>query len=282
MQYHELIFGKPLGDWYVDDKALPVEDFVAMPFTCLKGGSGDSVRREGSRVIKQGKSAKMQFDWYKLVEEICPSVVPHTPKAYEFTVDTLYMQFVEASPANLLPASFLFIIEYIDNLSLCVKVNPSCDMEKYCENFLHHIDSPWTRSVQKEILRLSDVFKKHTSFCHGDPTLSNCLITEDSYYLIDPNYKDDYNSYLVDFAKLRMSLNGFEERIILHTDEKHVLYEQALAAFDKILAKRGILRLVKLLEITCWIRLYNFKTGKDREYAECRSKTLWREYLNER
>ena len=274
--YHELIFGKPLGDWYVDDKALTVSDFVDMPFYELKGGSGESIRREGNRVIKQGKSSKMQNDWYKVAKR---SVYAknHIPEIYGFTVDTLYMQYIESVNANTDPKRFWDIIRFVESI-IGIPEKTNFNLSKYCSNILSHVDEEWTRDLCGAILRKEEDFRKHVSFCHGDPTLANCLISTDSFYVIDPVYKDDFNSYLVDFSKLRMSLNGFEENLNLHTDKLREEYKAALSQFDEYLSGVGILPEVKLLEIANWVRLYNFRKGEEREYAYNKAKTLWKEY----
>ena len=43
VEYDELIFGKPLGDMYVDDKAINVNDFINQDFKILNGHSGYKV-----------------------------------------------------------------------------------------------------------------------------------------------------------------------------------------------------------------------------------------------
>ena len=48
------------------------------------------------------------------------------------------------------------------------------------------------------------------SFYHGDLTLSNVIKRGYDLVLIDPNYKDDYRSYILDLAKIRQSLHDYE------------------------------------------------------------------------
>ena len=276
VKFHELIFGKPLADWYVDDKSLPVEDFVSAPFYELKGGSGESVRREANRVLKTGKSSKMQYDWYSKVKDH-PQISAHIPEIYGFTVDTLYMEYIESSNAQSDPSNFVHIVKFIESLS-DLKMNTHCNLAKYCNNILAHVNEDWTRAVCDKIMSLEKELKSHESFCHGDPTLANCLLTADNFYIIDPVYKDDFNSYLIDFSKLRMSLNGFEENLNLHSQHLASEYLSALQQFDEYLSSKGILHLVKLLEIANWIRLHNFRKGEEQEFAYNKSKFLWETY----
>ena len=67
VKYDELIFGKPLGDWYIDDKGMSVKDFLKADFYELKGGSNSSIRRELNKVIKTAKNSQSQYAWYKYV-----------------------------------------------------------------------------------------------------------------------------------------------------------------------------------------------------------------------
>ena len=53
VQYDELIFGKPLGDMYIDDKAMNVREFLSQEFCSLSGHSGYSVTRIGNIVKKE-------------------------------------------------------------------------------------------------------------------------------------------------------------------------------------------------------------------------------------
>ena len=72
VKFHELIFGKPLADWYVDDKSLPVEDFVSAPFYELKGGSiygsseyfkfSSNIDKDISKIILSSLSGSTGFD----------------------------------------------------------------------------------------------------------------------------------------------------------------------------------------------------------------------------
>ena len=275
--YHKLIFGKPLGDWYVDDRSLSVSDFVKMPFVELKGGSGESVRREGDLVLKTGKSSKMQYDWYKKVNSSGSCAALHIPEVYGFTVDTVYMKYVSGIPANQTPENFSSIVKFIEQVSK-IECDTHFNLNKYCNNILSHINEPWTNEVCEKILSLEEELHRHVSFCHGDPTLANCIVTEEKFFMIDPVYKEDFNSYLVDFSKLRMSLNGFEENLNMHTDSLKKSYEFALSSFDQYLNRRKILSLVKLLEIANWIRLHNFRKGEEQEFAYHKAKSLWERY----
>lgn len=95
VQYDEIRFGKPLGDWYIDDKAMPLETFLNTTFSKLKGGSGSDVYREGDTVIKRAAKAKQEYDWYRRAAGITGI---RTPAVKSFVVDTLYLEYIDGTP----------------------------------------------------------------------------------------------------------------------------------------------------------------------------------------
>ena len=90
VKYDELIFGKPLGDWYIDDKGMSVKDFLKADFYELKGGSNSSIRRELNKVIKTAKNSQSQYAWYKYVNNYYKTIA--IPIVYRCVVDTMYNQ----------------------------------------------------------------------------------------------------------------------------------------------------------------------------------------------
>lgn len=64
---------------------------------------------------------------------------------------------------------------------------------------------------KKKFLVLDDLSKSLSNVCHGDTTIDNLLVkNEREFKIVDPNY-NFINSPLIDFAKLKQSLNsGYE------------------------------------------------------------------------
>jgi hypothetical protein len=91
-----------------------------------------------------------------------------------------------------------------------------------------------------------DSFK---SFCHGDLSLDNVIVRDNNYYLIDPIYDEKlYSSYLLDYSKILQSLRRHNRMIELQMFEE--LIESKLGV--------KILTMVKMLEISWWIRLWKY------------------------
>lgn len=252
VKYDELIFGKPLGDWYIDDKGLSVDEFLKADFIELKGGSNSSIRKEFNKVIKTSKSSKSQYDWY-----IKSKNLVNVPKIYSCVGDTLYMEFVDGM--NLADCCSLEDINELINIVNIFKYIKTEDsvLEDYCNNLINHLDRKETHEIIELLNKHKDELLDKQSFCHGDLTLSNVIKT-DRLVLIDPNYKNDYHSYLLDLAKIRQSLHDYEYMFNFSSNKN----SNYLEIFDNIIKED--LYLVKLLEITHWIRMYDYKSDKDK------------------
>ena len=57
-------------------------------------------------------------------------------------------------------------------------------------------------------------------------TLANIIVKDNDIYLLDSLLDKEASSYLLDFAKLKMSLDGYEERFCNgpHINKKYVKY----------------------------------------------------------
>lgn len=271
VEYDELIFGKPLGDWYIDDKGMSVKDFLGADFAILQGGSGAIVTREFDKVIKTSKASQMQNQWYKIAKEHGIN----TPEVFSCVGDTLYMSYIDGD--NLADCcteqDVKELFKIIDMIKIIKNQDLFARIDDYCENLLHHLDNETVREVIKELKANEKELISKVSFCHGDFTLSNAIKT-DKIFIIDPNYKKDYTSYLLDLAKIRQSLEDYEYMFGL-SKNKNGHYKEY---FDYMCGED--LKLVKLLEITHWIRMYDYKPENEREKVVSMIEKLYNEYKN--
>lgn len=270
--YDELIFGKPLGDFYVDDKGKSIEDFLNSKYEELKGGSGSKIVRQDDKVIKIAPNAKAQYEWYRLAEKLNVK----TPKISSFVVDTIYMEYIDGT----------LLVEDCDenDINHLIHITKELskgeivyrDLDKYIENLFKHLDDFNTKTVVGHLCANREKLLEKATFCHGDLTLSGVIRRDNSYYLIDPNFKNDYSSYLLDLAKIRQSLNDYEY-IFGFSKKKN---SNLLDYFDKKVGKD--LYLVKLLEITHWIRMYRYKNDEEKIIVNNMIKKLLEEVQNEK
>lgn len=267
VKYHEISFLKELGDWYIDDKAMTINDFLNCDFKILKGGSKDKVYLENNKVIKHGPGVLSQFNWYETTKEH-NFIGFKIPKISSFVKDTMYFEYIDGESmceicSNELLKKLVSVVYEFSKMP--IESHYSFD-NTYIPNLESHIQH--VRNVNKNIDTLEleriitdlskEEFDSKKTFCHGDLALSNVLVKNNQLYLIDPNYKEDaWNSYLLDLAKIRYSLNGYEKLYNI-TSKNH---KKFLIKFDKAISENNPedVKKVILLEASHWIRLFKYK-----------------------
>ena len=272
VMYDELIFGKPLADWYIDDKAMSVETFLEADFEPLqlRGGSGSKVWLEDKTVIKTTEKAAAEHEWY--LQAAKHGLGDFLPRIYSRTLDTLYMEYIPGTA--LADEAGEKDIDELLRLVKRFRAIPDwrSDIGAYCENLLTHSKSEETEWVIREIQANAAELTEKVSFSHGDLSLSNVIrSTDGSIKIIDPNNKGDYSSYLLDLAKIRFSMTGYERLFGFGKADLRNLRD----AFDR---KTEDGRLVQLLEITHWIRLYKYRTEEQRKTVDRVIDELIKEY----
>ena len=273
VKYTELIFGKPLGDLYVDDKGMNVKDFIKEKFCTLNGHSGYKVTRIGNLVKKEmtPENAVKLSNWYNMSKNVAKS-----PKIVSNLYSTVYLEYIDGKNANevinmrLLKQLIKQILKFkevkLDNFDKKILLEK---LEKHKSN-----DLMWNRSVSFCQLLVDNLdFSEYATLSHYDFTLSNIIVKNGEIYLLDSLFDKEASSYLLDFAKLKMSLDGYDELFCggKHIDKKYVKY------LKKVLKKLGILQKVNILEYMWAIRLYNYNEDKDlvKKFVAERGKEVW-------
>jgi len=269
VQYDELIFGKPLGDWYIDDKGMSLEAFLAAEFRPMRGGSGSGIWLEGKTVVKKTSKATAEEEWYRRAESY--GFGDRIPKLYSRTLDTLFMEYIEGE--TLADGATKKDIYEALKIPFCFAMIPDGrkDVEGYCRNLMSHKSSEATRWVVSEVMRNRRELEDQASFCHGDLSLSNIIRSKDGLKVIDPNNKADYSSHLLDIAKIRFSLTGYERIFGYGKADLRGLRRK----FDEYTQHRKI---IPLLEITHWIRLYKYRTAEEQKTVDRVVDELIKEY----
>lgn len=260
----ELVFGKPLGDIYIDDKGMNLSDFLSAPIEQLHGNSGAEIHRLGTRVFKRGPNARETADWYRAAAEIGV----HVPEVYSVVLDTLCLKYINGTNGRkkreVTPIDIYGIVSIIMLFSL-KKSNCEFSAKALTSRAREHL-AVCDRSYNTRFERLFEyieqtITEEYTSFCHGDLALSNTVFCGDSIYLIDPIPATEYSSYLMDFAKLRFSLDGGETFLNGTTNN----YEAALDTLNCILNENNLTKQVLALEATYWLRLLKYTAPARRE-----------------
>jgi len=257
--YDEIIFGKPLADLYVDEKGMSLDDFISKDFRELKGGSGAKIYQLGDIVVKQMSS----IEEVEKVKEWAENTALRHPRILGNVYENLYMEYVEGRLACdcLDGSSFEDIINDISN-----------EAKRHINKFatwrlLEVLDANKGRDeridrlieiCKDKLCKLDEFFQKNASASHGDMTLCNIIVKGWTNYYIDPRPDQEASSYLLDYAKLRMSIDGYERIFKIGNG---IDLRWWLKRLDGVLADKGILEAVKTLEFMYILRLTRY--GKD-------------------
>lgn len=273
--YDRLVFGKPLGDVYVDDKGVGLDEFLREEYVPLKGNSGAEVFRAGKRVLKRGASAKTEAEWYGKAAQIGLRV----PKVNSVVLDCIDLEYITGVPGNEKNLSTSDLGELVSKIALMSfhRAESSFDTAQYLELIVSRLSiAGWEDRFSKLLKYFEEhgnVVREESSFSHGDFTLSNTVFSESGVYLIDPSSRTEFSTYLNDFAKLRFSLNGGEQ--LLHGGERPGEYDSRLNELSKTLYAVGKGDLVKALEAGHWIRMLGyFSKERDRDLIWSKAKAL--------
>jgi capsule biosynthesis phosphatase len=245
VKYHQLSFNKPLGTYYVDDKAMTPKEFSELEITNIKTGwSGAFVEKRGDRIYKTDPFSKDAAKWYAKASSLI-----NVPKIYSLIGDTLCMEYLES---NGMPFKINDVIEVIKTFSLAVTFE---DFKEYiirvslhCK---HHNDYFY---IVENMKTMSDYFNSHKSFMHGDLSIENIIVTDKGMHLIDPLYfEKGYSSYLLDISKMMCSLK-LHNRLF----EREIFLNKCLN-MDSNIHKFAL----ELLELTHFIRILKYAPTQD-------------------
>lgn len=254
----ELLFGKPIGDVYVDDKGMSLNDFLSQPFCYLNGGSGKSVYRIGSMVKKDlGDDAENFKNWIEDSRSLC-----NHPKIISYLYNQVTMEYI---PGVNLCDDFSFkdlyeVINVIEGFSK-EKKNGFDISEQLAILYKNKSGTEFDDVIEFCAERMKGIEKSliaNASFCHGDMTLCNIIKAKNGLYFIDPRYCRKASSYLLDFGKLRMSLMNYEKKFGISGADNSVY----LATFDEIMREKGVYEAVATLNLMYICRLYRYKQDK--------------------
>ena len=267
--YSELRFGKPIGDVYVDDAAMTPDEFLNGAFVSYKGGSNEYIEQLGKYVVKECKNvdAMAVSDWF----EKANSCGYNVPKVYARTYNKMRMECIDGIPGNIVlfnenpnfAKTMAMMIIGFAGISGKYEFDVD-DYNRYIEtNSLDYISTKYVRIA--EGLLSTYGYRITPTFCHGDLTTMNTIIKEDgSIYMIDPIPYNTFSSYLIDLAKLRMSLNGYNA--LFYNEDMEYSDKCHLEVLDRLLININLYGIVRVLEFTCWVRLIKYRYNNKSQY----------------
>lgn len=260
IHYDEIIFGKPIADLYVDDKALNVVEFKKEDFRVLHGGGSNKPILKLGKVVKKCLGSEEDTsnfkDWVEDNDNSCKF-----PKIFSYLYDSVYMEFIDGE--NLVEcfsfSDLLKILGIIVSFSRRKKkdFNLSRQIEILDKNYSSDREMNLMIDTCKNFLICNEeILKKNASYSHGDMILSNIIKTkENELYLIDSRYFRESSSYLLDLAKLRMSVSGYEFEFGLSRKNNNNFLDD----LDVLLKHMGVYEIVVGLNLMYVLRLYRYK-----------------------
>lgn len=194
--YDEISFQKEYANLYIDDQTItPHSGFAGFKSTF----TNNRVILTETTAIKFSKSAPFEHEWYKAARWVGLPV----PRV-EFCNDECII--TERVPDESKPDAKVFI-------HLLWRMNERMPpkwvgFETYVENIKDVPDM--SENTRKAVAHLPELNHVGTFF-HGDLSTTNVLCSEGSIYLIDPNCKGVFGSYLTDAGKAVFSLIAYEQ-----------------------------------------------------------------------
>jgi hypothetical protein len=190
--FDEISFNKEYAHLYIDDMTIgPNDNFhgLVTEFTSNK------ILFTNNSVIKYCKTSLLEKEWY----DIADSVVK-VPKVL-FCNDELIITEKIQDNSNVFIEDILNILEIFKNNQI-----KNYSFTTYIENL---IVPDYASKKTKEIL--SSLPEHPGTFFHGDLSISNVLKGNGNLFLIDPNYKYIFGSYITDAGKAFFSYIAYNQ-----------------------------------------------------------------------
>lgn len=282
----KIIFGKPLADLYVDDKAMSADDFGRAKMRVYCGFSGAKVVRIGRIMVKTAENVEQQAAWYRharehyrwLLQREPSHVEVVVPKVHSVTLGKLYMEFIHGFSA-VTQVSPMVIMNLLDVLLNESTLEGENHLDGYAEYIESRAESIGLTTDIGDRIRKCECLKRRT-FCHGDFSLMNIICTSRGYAFIDPSPKSGMDTWILDAAKLRASLAWLDRILAKYSHPRELLDN-----FDDYITKQelqgivtpGTLDAIKLAEESHLIRVWYYakKLGKQRKERELSNYYHW-------
>lgn len=247
VHYHHLSFQKELGAYYVDDKALTISDFKNTEFKIKRGLSGNEVFITDDKVVsKTCDNALTVAMWHERALDL----QYHVPKVHSVIGKTLNLEFVKGNSYK--PGTIRNKLCDLAESFMNYSPIQNADFSTYANRVKDHlqqseIDIIDINKIYTFLYFICDRMDAEKSFCHGDFTVDNLIITQNSICLIDPN-PIEYSSWLLDISKLAHSFRRFG-----YLDDLKYVYSR----YDEDRS------LITLLELTHWVRILKYIRHSD-------------------
>lgn len=267
IDYDELIFGKPIADIYIDDRAInpyindisyfglfyKKDNFI---YNKVKNNKYNKIVKSNEYIIKTGPYdiLKGELYYYQNIptgyEEYFPKLIDYTK--YTNSID-LKIEYIEGIPLYFLYKNNLLTQRHIDELfSILEKLHSHEDdikisIENVKNNYIQKLKDRFYNKQNYYFDDSNDVFEdiikgieknfspKLSSVIHGDFWFSNIILTyQDNYKLIDmkgtlDNILTLNGDIYYDYGKFYQSILGYD--LLLNNDKINTEYIQSMKTY---------------------------------------------------
>ena len=267
IQYDELIFGKPIADIYIDDRAINpyindvsyfglfynVEKFIPNK---IKNNKYNNIIKSDEYVVKTGPYDLLKGELF-YYQNIPDELQEYFPRMFDYTKNInsidLKIDYIEGIPLYYLYKNTLLTQNHIDELfdileiihNNKIKINITKDNVK--NNYISKLEARFKNKDDYYFEDANDVYLEITqgiennfspiltSVIHGDFWFSNIILTyQDKYKFIDmKGIVDDIftlnGDIYYDFGKFYQSILGYD--LLLNNDHVNIEYVQTMKQY---------------------------------------------------
>lgn len=261
IEYDELIFGKPIADIYIDDRAInPYINDVSyfglfynknnFIYNKIKNNKFNKVIKSSGNIIKSGPYDILKGELY-YYQNIPEYYKEYFPKLIDFTKNAnsidLKIEYIEGIPLYFLYKNNLLTHQHIDELFFILekmhsssKDNLKISLENVKNNYIKKLIERFENKQNYYFDDANDVFKDIvkgieenfspilSTIIHGDFWFSNIILTyQDNYKLIDMKGTVDNiltlnGDIYYDYGKFYQSILGYD--LLLNNDKVNIEY----------------------------------------------------------
>lgn len=181
----------------------------------MKGNSGAALDFRGDFVVKTCSQAKGQVAWFREAEKT--GIIPgfRLPQVEAISESQYRIEYIAGFSATMLTSvsEFKKLVDLAEHWASKPSTT-NATWDSYLERLQNHVAAS-NSPLMQEAFDVVVQYNFPRSFCHGDLTLENVLVTgEGELVLIDPNYSFDlYQSWILDLGKLLQSTNSDYHRV---------------------------------------------------------------------
>lgn len=263
--YDELVWGKPLADYYIDNAAIDARHDLekATGFYCnsIEPRSFHTLRTASTKVIRKHGAVYSQIQYYLNISSDVRHLFP-CMTAYARDSSWYEMQFVQGIPYSQLYVSELMTGEHFDMLLAALQRLHSSGSERdvpLYANYAAKLQKRFDRHAEvyatlggadalaaRLLLALERYEQADAAVCgtiHGDAVFTNILLqADDEIKFIDMRGSlgdtvTIFGDVLYDYAKVYQSLVGYDE-LLLNVRVSEAYRKRMLLLFNKRMGSR--------------------------------------------